>query len=92
MSEVRPQDVGETPTIEVRVYRRGGLIHRELCESEEQASLVVEEWEDLEEVACEVEDLSPRHVDPEAAAEHELAASSWEDYPRVSESPPQRLD
>jgi hypothetical protein len=91
MSEVQPQDVGGTRTLEVRVYRRGELIHRELCESEEQASLAVEEWGDLEEVVCDVEDLSPRHADPEPAAELELAASSWEAYPQVSESPPQRF-
>ncbi len=33
----------ETPTIEVRVFRHGELVHQELCESEEQASLVVDD-------------------------------------------------
>ena len=89
MSEVRPQDIGETPTIEVRVYRRGELIHRELCESEEEAALAVQEWDDVEEVECEVEELSPHHPGPEPV-ERERTASTWDDYPRIGESVPDR--
>ena len=33
---------GDTPTIEVRVFRHGELVRRELCESEEQASTVID--------------------------------------------------
>jgi len=45
----------------VRVFRNGRLIHQELCESEEQAYLVVDEWSEFDGVRCEVDDLSVRH-------------------------------
>ena len=63
---------GDTPTVEVRVFRHGVPIHDELVESEEQAALVVEEWAELDGVTCEVDDLSIRHragqiLEPELA-------------------------
>jgi hypothetical protein len=61
MSELRPEDYGETPTVVVRVYRDGRLWLQELCESDDEASLAVEEWSELEGVTCEVDDLSVRH-------------------------------
>lgn len=51
----------DTPTVEVRVYRQGELVRRELCESEEEAASVVQEWSELDGVTCEVDDLSVRH-------------------------------
>jgi hypothetical protein len=42
MGEVRPEALGETPTLEVRVYRDGALICRELSESEEGAATLIE--------------------------------------------------
>lgn len=51
----------ESPTIEVRVFRHGELVSRHLCESEEQAQLVVDEWAELDGVRCEVDDLSVQH-------------------------------
>ncbi|HET6916891.1 MAG TPA: hypothetical protein VFH56_12445 [Acidimicrobiales bacterium] len=51
----------EAPTVEVRVWRHGELVHTELCESEEQAALILEEWQELDGVRCEVDDLSVRH-------------------------------
>lgn len=62
----------ETPTVEVRVFRHGALVHRELCESEDQAALVVDEWSELDGVECEVDDLSIHHrpgdiLEPEPA-------------------------
>ena len=56
------------PTIEVRVFRHGKRVHRELCESEEQASLIVDAWAELEGVVCEVDDLSVRHLPGEILA------------------------
>ena len=50
----------QSPTIEVRAYRNGVVIHSELCESEEQAALVVDEWSEHPGVTCEVDDLSVR--------------------------------
>lgn len=51
----------ETPTIEVRVFRHGELVHRQLCESEEEAADVARAWTELDDTECEVEDLSARH-------------------------------
>lgn len=48
----------EAPTVEVRVFRDGELVHRELCESVEQAELVTEAWADVEGVRCEIGDLA----------------------------------
>lgn len=61
MDEVSFEEREERPTIEVRVWRHGTLLRRELCESEEQAALVVESWSELEGVVCEVDDLTVRH-------------------------------
>ncbi len=61
MSDDVPSARDEVPTLEVRVYRDGTLVHQELVESEEQAALVVETWAELDGVRCEVGDLSIRH-------------------------------
>jgi hypothetical protein len=49
-------------TVEVRVFRHGALAERVLCESEDQAALVIEHWSELDGVRCEVDDLTFRHV------------------------------
>lgn len=85
MSESRPQDHGETPTIEVRVYRDGQLVERELYESEDQAALAVEAWAEIEGVECEVDDLSIRHR-PGDILEPELAELETDEYPRAAET------
>ena len=63
MTDLRPEDFGATPTLEVRAYRDGTLFDRTLCESEEDAAVAVAAWEELDGVECVVEDLS---ADPEA--------------------------
>jgi hypothetical protein len=91
MSEFRPGDLGETPALEVRIYRDAVLIHSELCESEEDAAAVVEAWEQEPRTTCEVSDLSAqRHDvdvlevtptenedDPMVVQRNEAAAPSW---------------
>jgi hypothetical protein len=62
MQEFTPGSADATPTIEVVVYQRGEEIHRELCESEEAASGVVDQWNELDGVECAVDDLSVRHT------------------------------
>jgi len=62
---------GEAPTVEVTVYRHGELLHRELCDSAESAADLAEQWEELGDVECLVDDLSVRHrpgqiLEPEA--------------------------
>jgi hypothetical protein len=85
MSESRPSDYGETPTIEVRVYHHGRLVERELCESEDEAMLVVDAWSEIEGVECEVDDLSIRHR-PGDILEPEPPELDTEQYPRAGES------
>lgn len=60
---------GEVPTLEVRVSRHGSLVHRELCESEEQAQLVLDTWSDVEDVECEIRQLSRRRSDDDTEVE-----------------------
>jgi hypothetical protein len=56
-----PDDLGVTPSIEVTVYRDGAVIHRELCETDAEASEVAEEWSELDNVECQIDDLTVRH-------------------------------
>jgi hypothetical protein len=81
----------ETPTVEVRVYRHGELVHRELCESEERAALVIEEWSELDGIECEVDDLSVRHeagqiLEPEPAELREDAYPDQLEIDRLQRS------
>jgi hypothetical protein len=57
MSDYTTYDTS-SPSLEVRVYRNGEVIARELCESEDEATLAVERYADEHEVSFEVEDLS----------------------------------
>lgn len=47
----------DTPSIEVRVYRDGDLVQRELCDTEVDAAAVVDAWSEVEGVVCQVDDL-----------------------------------
>ena len=70
----------ESPTIEVRVFRHGDLIDRVLCETEEEAVVVVERWSDLDDVSCLVDDLSYQHT-PGDVLEPEPSEALEDDYP-----------
>jgi hypothetical protein len=83
MSELRPADLGETPALEVRIYRDGVLVHSELCESEEDAAAVVEAWEQEPRTTCEVADLSAQRHDVEL---FEIEPTENEDHPAVAEA------
>ena len=78
MSEPFPTD--QTPRIEVRVYRDDELVETHLCDSEEEAAVLVDRWADVEEVTCLVDDLSFHHG-PEDVLAPEPAAPLEEDYP-----------
>jgi hypothetical protein len=60
------------PTLEVLIYHDGAIVQRELCESEDEASAIVDSWADREGVVCQVEDLR-RSADPGV-----LEPRSWE--------------
>ena len=51
----------ESPTVEVVVFRDGREVSRELCDTAEDAALVVERWSEDPGVMCQVDDLSERH-------------------------------
>ena len=85
MSKELFDERNEVPTLEVRVFRHGELVHRELCESEEQASLVIDRWSELDGVECEVDDLSVRHRPGEILGP-EPAELRDEDYPAQAEA------
>lgn len=70
-----------TPSIEVRVFRDGDLIERQLCESDEEAAEVVEKWSEVEDVTCLVDDMSFHHT-PNDVLEPEPSAPADEDYPQ----------
>ena len=44
MSEDTSVDPWSTPRIEVRIFRNGELVQRELCDSEDEATRVVDSW------------------------------------------------
>lgn len=69
----RPEDHGETPAVEVRVYLHGRLLERELCESEVEAALAVNAWTAIDGIACEVDGLSIRHRPDDVLDEPEPA-------------------
>jgi hypothetical protein len=69
-----------TPTIEVRVFRHGELIERQLCESDEEAAALVEQWSEIEDVTCLVDDLSFHHT-PSDVLEPEPPEPANEEYP-----------
>ena len=48
----------EIGAVEMRAYRRGRLVHQQVYESAQQALAAVDEWEQLDDVECEVDDLS----------------------------------
>ena len=50
-----------TPTIEVRVYRHGEIMRRELCESEADVEQVLAAWAEFDDVFCQVDNLSYHH-------------------------------
>jgi hypothetical protein len=65
-------DMDSSPTVEVRVFRHGVLVNRELCESEAEAATVTDRWSELDGVTVEVDDLTVVHrpgdiLEPEPA-------------------------
>lgn len=73
-------DAGQTPTIEVRVFRHGELVQRTLCESEEEAARVLEQWNEVDDVTFLVDDLGSRHAPSDVLAP-EAPETVNEDYP-----------
>lgn len=56
-----PQYDTGAPTLEVRIYDGARLLTRELCESEEEAAALVDQWSDVTNLSVVAEDLSSKH-------------------------------
>ena len=79
-----PRQPGDVASVEVRLYRNGDLVHRQLCESAEEAGSLVEQWAERGITRVDIDDLSTRHepgeileperfvdaVDPDDGHEH----------------------
>ena len=81
MTDQRPHISGEAPTVEVRVFHHEVLVHTELCESETDAALLVEQWLEFDDVRCEVDDLTIKDR-PAGEPESEPVVPAEEHYPR----------
>ncbi len=77
-----PYDIG-APTIEVRIFRDDQLLVRELCESEEEAAALVEQWSDTDNVYVLVDDLSAHHGPGDILAPDELPSGDDDDPDRA---------
>jgi hypothetical protein len=76
-------------TVEVRVYERGRLLTRELCESEEEAAAVVERWSEVPDTDVVVDDLATKHgPDDILAPEDPAPGPEDETHPIASASLP----
>jgi hypothetical protein len=74
--------VDDSRTVEVVVFQHGAEIHRELCESAEEAALIVDRWSEQPGVECQVDDLSVHHR-PEDILEptpDELGDDEYDEY------------
>ena len=74
-------DIG-APTLLVNVYEAGRLVTRVPCESADEAAGVVAEWEEVDGIKCEVEDVGTRHQPEDVLApepEDGFAADAGED-------------
>lgn len=91
MTDEVSEERDENPAVEVRVYRHGELIHRQLCESEDEAAGVVDHWADVEGVVCEVDDLSVHHH-LEDILEGTGAPEGDDGYDRVEPPEPRRYE
>lgn len=80
MSAVTHDDAG-APTIEVRIYDRGRLLTRELCESEDDAAAVVERWSDQPHLSFVVDDLGTEHGPDDILAPEEPFTGGDDDHP-----------
>ncbi len=82
--EVRPEELAETPSIEVRAYRGGELFDRRLFESEAEAKDFVESLRDEVDVEVELVDLSSA-PEPRDAFDAALGEDPDEERPEAVE-------
>jgi hypothetical protein len=51
----------ETPSLRVNVYQDGRLVAQLLCESADEAADAIAQWDDLEGIEYDMEDLAATH-------------------------------
>ena len=61
MTEITPPSSDASRTVEVVVFQHGREVARQACESTEEASLIVEWWNEQDGTECRVDDLSIHH-------------------------------
>lgn len=81
MTEQQPHQWDDSSTVEVRVFRGNELVHTELCESDEEATRVVEEWSELDDVRCEVDDLTIKHQPGDILEPEPIDPDDEDEYP-----------
>ena len=84
MTSHHAQDPSDTPITEVVVRRDGVVIHRQPCESEQEAAGIIAHWEELGGVECEVVDLATGR--DEGATDIDWADPAV-DYPPLESDP-----
>ncbi len=63
--------------VEVRLWRGGGVVHREVCEDAAEAALLVERWAEFGITGVDVDDLTTHHQ-PTDVLEPDLEPTSPE--------------
>ncbi len=86
MSDAFTDRTPEAVSLEVRAYRHGKLVHRELCESEDAAALAVDAWSDFEDVECRVVDLTGPDQQDHPDGEPAGLPGPEEEFPESTES------
>jgi hypothetical protein len=73
--------------LEVVVFRRGAEIHREVCESLDEAASIVDYWNEQDGIECRVDDLAVHHGpgDILESTDDELLAAPGDDYRPVED-------
>lgn len=76
----------ETPALRVNVYKHGRRVAQVLCESAEDAADAVAQWDDVDGIECEVEDLATGHgvADVRAPEPDDLTLETIDDAYRRS--------
>jgi hypothetical protein len=82
----------DTPTIEVRIWHNGVLVSRELCETEEEAALLVDAAAEVEGVECTVDDLTFHHQPGDVAEPEPAEVRDEEQYAEALEQARQELE
>jgi len=79
MTEITPPQSDTGPTVEVVVFQHGREVARQVCESTEEASSIVEWWNEQDGTECRVDDLSIHHR-PDDILEASLVELDDSDY------------